>query len=297
MGLNFDEVAEAGAYDEADEIVTVGRELSLEVAKPKFEVFRGRALEIVRDAKAVEVRDVETQGYTVALIGEAKRIIKAVEERRKAIVTRPNDYVTAVNSIAKMITGPLNEAVTVATAKEKSYNTRLELDRQEAARQAKLAADKLQAEMRREADELNKKAMEEARKVAEEESERLRKIAEEEARKRKASEDELAALKARLEKDRITALKTAEEEAAKIAVFVPDVLAPVMPKQDNVVRTATGVAAHTAKKWKGEIVDPALVPAQYCTPDQRLIDQAVKEGVRNIPGVNIFEESIRKYRT
>jgi hypothetical protein len=80
-------------------------------------------------------------------------------------------------------------------------------------------------------------------------------------------------------------------------VVVPDVLAPVMPKQDNVVRTATGVAAHTAKKWKGEIVDPALVPAKYCTPDQKLIDQAVKEGVRNIPGVNIFEESIRKYRT
>lgn len=42
--------------------------------------------------------------------------------------------------------------------------------------------------------------------------------------------------------------------------------------------------------WKGDVTNAALVPREYCVVDPKLIDAAIKRGVRNIPGVNIFED-------
>jgi hypothetical protein len=53
------------------------------------------------------------------------------------------------------------------------------------------------------------------------------------------------------------------------------------------------------KVWKHEIVKPALVPRQFCSPDAKLIQAAVDAAVRanpdqpdlpEIPGVNIFDD-------
>lgn len=42
--------------------------------------------------------------------------------------------------------------------------------------------------------------------------------------------------------------------------------------------------------WKYEVTDPAKVPMQYCSPDTAKIQTAVRSGVREIPGVNIFSD-------
>lgn len=47
----------------------------------------------------------------------------------------------------------------------------------------------------------------------------------------------------------------------------------------------------THKVWSFEVLDPNLVPRNFCTPVDALIRASVKSGVRDIPGVRIFEET------
>jgi len=53
-----------------------------------------------------------------------------------------------------------------------------------------------------------------------------------------------------------------------------------------------GATMHTRKQWKCIIEDPEKVPREYCRPDQNLLNQAVKAGIREIAGCRIFEDEI-----
>ena len=44
------------------------------------------------------------------------------------------------------------------------------------------------------------------------------------------------------------------------------------------------------KKWTWELEDEVAVPREYLALDAKKIDDAVKQGVRNIPGIKIFEK-------
>lgn len=44
------------------------------------------------------------------------------------------------------------------------------------------------------------------------------------------------------------------------------------------------------RKWTWELEDEAVVPKEYLALDAKKIDDAVKQGVRNIPGIKIFEK-------
>lgn len=43
--------------------------------------------------------------------------------------------------------------------------------------------------------------------------------------------------------------------------------------------------------WKFEIDDPYKVPREFCSPDEKIIRQAIANGAREIPGVRIFEDT------
>lgn len=84
--------------------------------------------------------------------------------------------------------------------------------------------------------------------------------------------------------------KKLDAQAKKDGVEAP-VVAEVKPqKVENVIHTAGGHSQHLRKQWVGEIEDPEKIPHEYCVPDQKLINQAVKMGVREIPGVKIYEK-------
>ena len=98
------------------------------------------------------------------------------------------------------------------------------------------------------------------------------------------------------------ARKAAEElqarldaEAKKANVEPVKVAAPVVPAAPRVTRTEAG-SAHIRTKWEGAVVDPSKVPREYCEPSQRLINEAVKAGVREIPGVVVEEKPITVFR-
>jgi len=91
--------------------------------------------------------------------------------------------------------------------------------------------------------------------------------------------------------------KKLEEEAKAAGVEAPQVTPMPLPKKEPVTRTDTGASAHTRKTWKAEIIDPGLVPREYCEPSMKLINHAVKMGVREIPGVKIWQDVQAVVRT
>lgn len=108
---------------------------------------------------------------------------------------------------------------------------------------------------------------------------------------RKAEAEAAAAAKAAAdaETERLRKEAAAFDEpppAPVVAAWVPPA-----PLKDvaRVISSATGNRASASTKWVGEVIDPEAVPRQYLTPYQPLIDAAVKGGVRNIPGVRIYE--------
>lgn len=47
----------------------------------------------------------------------------------------------------------------------------------------------------------------------------------------------------------------------------------------------------TSHRWTHVIVDAERVPREYCTPDAKLINDAIRNGVKSIPGVRIFSKA------
>lgn len=68
----------------------------------------------------------------------------------------------------------------------------------------------------------------------------------------------------------------------------PPVVAPAIPKTTR----PTGGGAVTEKKfWAFDVVDETKIPREYCVPDVGKIRSLVRAGIREIPGVNIYEKS------
>lgn len=82
-----------------------------------------------------------------------------------------------------------------------------------------------------------------------------------------------------------------DEEAKKSGIEAPKVapIAPSLPSK-TVGRGADGSASYEKRTWKGELINPDEVPREYCLPDMRKINEAVKAGIRTISGVKIFED-------
>lgn len=91
--------------------------------------------------------------------------------------------------------------------------------------------------------------------------------------------------------------KKQQAEAKAAHVEPPPPPAPIPIKAETVTRSDTGASAHVRKVWKADVVDESQVPREFCSPDMKLINQAVKGGVREIAGVRIWEENTTILRT
>ncbi len=276
------------------EVITTG--YSLETVKPSIMQVVGSIDKMTADAKALEVKDEGSEKLAVALGGQGKKIAKAIELRRKEIVADPNEFVKSVNGFVKIFSDKLDDLEKTLKKKIADYQYKVELERREQERKQKEAAEALQKRLQAEADEANRKARAEAMRKAEAEAKSKREREEAEARERGAKEAELKALAEKAEAERLEALRLAEENARKIEVEAPTVLAPVVQEESRAVRAETGSSSYQAKKWKAEVVDASLVPPAYCSPDQKKLDEAVRAGMRTIAGVRIYENTDIRFR-
>ena len=268
---------------DAETLPAVGPTLSLAAVKPSFEQYVRKAELMVLSASKMEVTDEETNRIAVSLGGEAKKISKMIDAQCKAVTQEASEFVDGVKGLCKIITEQLvanpkktnGDCIEInLKSKITAYQAKVELDRRKQEELARKAAEDFQKKLQAEADEANRKAREEAERKAEED-----------ARAKQASEAEIAAAK-----------KKASEEAAKHEVQAPMVPVPIIPKQETVTRTETGTSSHQVKTWKCYIDSPGLVPREYCEPVGRLLNNAVKQGVREISGCRIVEESDTRFR-
>lgn len=86
--------------------------------------------------------------------------------------------------------------------------------------------------------------------------------------------------------------KKLDAEAAASNTVPVKVADPVQPKAptQRAIHTAEG-SAHQRKEWRFEVEDTSKVPTQYLIVDHAAIRKAVAAGVREIPGVRIYEET------
>lgn len=220
---------------------------------------------MVQEARSITVTDIASQKIAVSAESSNKKLYKDLEAARKMAVSPYNDHVKKINNLFKTLTDPLlqNEATIKQVRGRFEYQLELERRRKEAEareEQRRLQA-KLDAEAREQRLEAERKAREAAKKLQDEEDE---------------------ATRAALEKE------IAEETAAAAA---PTPQAPLMTEKQEVVRTAEG-SSYTKFKWVCRVVDHAAVPREYCEPVQKLLDAAVKGGIRIIPGTTIEEVAV-----
>lgn len=217
------------------EVLPPGPVLSLVAVKPQFKQYVEKIESMVADAQAIEITDEERLKFAVALGGEAKKITKAIDAKKKEVTADASDFVKAVNGFCKLFTDKLSGIEDGLKKKITAYRATVELERRKQEELAKKAAEDLQ--------------------------------------------------------------KKINAEAKKAGVEAPTVPAPVIPKQETITRTETGTSSYQVKEWKCYVDSPDQVPREYCVPDGRLLNQAVKQGIREIAGCRIVEEISTRFRT
>jgi len=291
--MNFAEVLEDNeGQNQSPEVLPAAAVLSLEAVKPSLIRYTKEVDRMVSDAKAIEIIDEDSLKVAVALGGNAKKIVKSLEAQEEIVTADAKGFVKSVSGFVKQFTEKLvwntkktNADSVEAVLKRKiaDYQTKQEIERQKREAAARAAAEEVRKKMEAEVAAANRKAAEEAARKAEEET---RKRLEAEKISKKKLEEEVAAAKAK-----------ALEEAEKNKIMVPEVNAPVVAPAETVTRTESGTSAYQAKTWKCYVDYPDQVPREYCVPDGRLLNQAVKQGIRTIPGCRIVEEKDTKFRT
>jgi hypothetical protein len=131
----------------------------------------------------------------------------------------------------------------------------------------------------------------EAQRRAEEEQ---RRRAEEERRRAEAEAARLAAA-AKAEQDRQAAAelgRRAEAEAERASAAAKIVTAPAAPVR---LHGDYGAVGYMQTRMVYEVADPNLIPRRLMKPDDEAIRAEIARGVRDIPGLEIFEEE--KLRT
>lgn len=101
----------------------------------------------------------------------------------------------------------------------------------------------------------------------------------------KARRDEESRLQ--LEHEKLMA-KQEKKAEKKGETFYPTI-APTIQEAPKTVK-AEKVNTTTIIEWRFEIQDPYEIPREYCVPSEALIRAAVKQGLRVIPGVTIYED-------
>lgn len=214
----------------------------------------GRAGELVAMAERCEILTVEDLEKASDLLRFIKTTYKKAEDERKSITDPINKSVKALNAKFKTITDPLSQAEEKVKRKILSFET-----------------------------ERRRKAEEEAREQA-----RLDAIAaaEEEAR-RKAQEE----LDRAVDDGQIDMFADAAPEPVQIdesSIVVPD---PII--QNAPVRGAYGSTTSIVKRWTYRVTDIVALAefdSSLVMTVSAEINRRIRDGVRDIPGLEIYQE-------
>lgn len=194
-------------------------------------------------------------------VAQCKATLKAAEEKRKELKGPIDAQAKAIQDTFKTMSEQLEKPMRALEEQLGAY----------AAQQRRIAEEKARAE----------------REAAEAEARRIREAAEAEAR---AAAVAAAQAKSQQEADRAAqqmakALETqqAAEDAQKAAEKAGQV-------QSANLTGEYGSTGYASRRWTFEVENLAAVPRHYMAIDNAAIREAIASGVREIPGLRIYQE-------
>lgn len=235
---------------------------------------RAKALQVTSDAEANAAGEI---------LREIARRRKDAEAERKELVGPLNQTVKRINQRFKDSLAPLDAADKIVREKVGAYQAEQERIRRE--EEARLEAERQERE--RKARE-QREAQERAERERREQAEREEREAAEEAQRARDEADREAAEKLREE------ARQAAEEARTAEAAVASLPEPTLPKA-MVQAPAKPQGVSTRKRWQVKSIDESKLPRDYLIPDEKAINAAMREGVREsgeppaISGV-VFEQ-------
>ena len=243
--------------------------LDLEAAKKRFQPYIEKIDGILKEAQDLKVETDEANQKAVEIGTSAVALAKQISAVRIQAINEPWNFVKGVNSFSSIFLDKL-----ILNDKKTNANNCIEGLMKE-----KISTYRaFQEQRRREAELAAKKATEDLQ-------------------------------------------KKLNEDAKKAGTVPVQVEMPIVPKQETITRTETGVAYGT-KRWTFKVTEPhlvrklieslnyqdglthqektiiklkALVP--YLCLSKAEIMNAIKAGIREIPGIKIFEEDQTSFRT
>lgn len=206
----------------------------------------------VEPCMAIVITDDETQKAAYEAAKTIKLYDKMIEERRVELTKPLLDQKKKIDEYAKKISSPLGAAEAHIKGQLRAWEIQLEKKRQEEMKKA--------------------------------EEERQRQIAEAQAK-----------LKAEQEQAEMAAMFMDEPEAKEVQAMAQVQAERVVEEiQQNHVATVTSIANNKVKgvsrPWVFDIEDESKIPREYLSIDPKKIREAIKAGVREIPGTKIYQD-------
>jgi hypothetical protein len=255
--------------------MTAGTELIAPDVDARTAEIERQVAEAKSQAEAIEVRTPAEADNAAALLQQIAARRKAAERERTELKAPILEAGRRIDQKFKEAMAPYDVADKIVREKVGTYNA--EQERIRAEEEARLEAERQDRERKaREAREAQEAVECAKREQAQREAREAEKLA---AEANDAEEAEAA--EALAEEARIAAEEAATAEAA--IASLPEVQLP----KATVAAPAKPAGVSTRKVWKHRIVDPSAVPREYLMIDEKGIRSAVREGVREIPGVVI----------
>ncbi len=234
---------------------------------------QGAAVAVAARAGNVTITNEDEAQAAGELLRQIAGRRRRAEEARVFLVKPLNDHVKAINAQFKPTAEVLAKAEREIRASMATYLAAVAAE--EAAERARLEEEA--AAVRR----------------ADEEAQAAREAAAAEARAAwaRAAEAREAAAAAQPSPEALAsaaAARAAEQASAQLEAARRATPLPVRTTP-QVVPQARPAGVSTRKRWTHEVVDAELVPAEYRPVDESLIRKAVVAGVREIPGVRIYQ--------
>lgn len=271
-----------------------------------------------KTAQITEVNDDLTHRQASQLRKELTTYINSKNKERTGITSPFRDFLKDLKSLEDTTIQPLITSKEKLTKKILDYEEVLEKQRQaEIARIAKIKQPFLIAELKPSLEanlEMLKKVKEHFKTLDKKDQEnpsilqacnslceRIKEkvILQKEEIERKKEAEKLAKLKEAQDKEALDLAKKQaeidrqkrEQQAEKIRLENEarqreiNKKADLEKKKEENMRVKTGLK----ERWTFEVIEPSQVPREYCEPSSKLINQAIKDGNLQIPGLKIFK--------
>ena len=238
----------------------------IEQVDSTVDVVAKRVAEAEAQADALQVTNAGEAEAAAEVLRDIARYKKGAEAERTELVKPLNDHVKLINKKFKDAIAPFEAADKKIRAKVETFTAEQERRRREEEQRLERERQEAEAKAKREQAEADARAAEELADEGEDPGD----LAEEAAQ------------------------KLAEAQTAESAISsLPE---PTLPRQ-VVEKPAAPTGTSTRMVWKHRLVDPAAVPREYLVVDEKKIRQAVRDGVREIPGVVIEQKPELAVRT